>query len=45
MQGPPDPILGIAEAYKKSTNPKKLNLGKSISMAIETTLILLRPHH
>ncbi|KAK9826756.1 hypothetical protein WJX81_006018 [Elliptochloris bilobata] len=26
-QGPPDPILGIAEAYKKSTNPKKLNLG------------------
>ena len=25
--GPPDPILGITEAYKKDTNPKKINLG------------------
>ncbi|CAL7947171.1 unnamed protein product [Xylocopa violacea] len=25
--GPPDPILGITEAYKKDQNPKKINLG------------------
>lgn len=25
--GPPDAILGISEAYKKDTNPKKVNLG------------------
>ena len=25
--GPPDAILGITEAYKKDTNPKKINLG------------------
>ncbi|XP_054715322.1 aspartate aminotransferase, mitochondrial-like [Uloborus diversus] len=25
--GPPDAILGITEAYKKDTNPKKVNLG------------------
>jgi len=25
--GPPDPILGVTEAYKKDTNPKKINLG------------------
>ena len=25
--GPPDPILGITEAFKKDTNPKKINLG------------------
>ncbi|ESO90816.1 hypothetical protein LOTGIDRAFT_217673 [Lottia gigantea] len=25
--GPPDVILGITEAYKKDSNPKKLNLG------------------
>lgn len=25
--GPPDVILGITEAYKKDTNPKKVNLG------------------
>jgi len=24
---PPDPILGIAEAFKKSTDPRKVNLG------------------
>ena len=24
---PPDAILGITEAYKKDTNPKKINLG------------------
>lgn len=25
--GPPDAILGVTEAYKKETNPKKINLG------------------
>lgn len=25
--GPPDAILGITEAYKRDTNPKKVNLG------------------
>ncbi|RWS11706.1 aspartate aminotransferase-like protein [Dinothrombium tinctorium] len=25
--GPPDAILGITEAYKRDTNPKKINLG------------------
>lgn len=25
--GPPDAILGITEAYKKDSNPKKVNLG------------------
>jgi len=25
--GPPDPILGVTEAYKRDTNPKKVNLG------------------
>lgn len=25
--GPPDPILGVTEAYKRDTNPKKINLG------------------
>lgn len=25
--GPPDPILGVSEAVKKDTNPKKMNLG------------------
>jgi len=25
--GPPDPILGVTEAYKKDTNSKKINLG------------------
>ena len=25
--GPPDPILGLNEAYKKETNPKKILLG------------------
>jgi len=25
--GPPDPILGVTEAYKKDTNAKKVNLG------------------
>lgn len=25
--GPPDPILGVTEAYKKNTNAKKINLG------------------
>lgn len=25
--GPPDAILGITEAFKKDTNPKKINLG------------------
>ncbi|XP_074618232.1 aspartate aminotransferase, mitochondrial-like [Acropora palmata] len=25
--GPPDPILGITEAFKKDANPKKINLG------------------
>ncbi|PRQ43591.1 putative aspartate transaminase [Rosa chinensis] len=24
---PPDPILGVSEAFKASTNQKKLNLG------------------
>ena len=24
---PPDPILGVSEAFKKSTAPTKLNLG------------------
>ena len=26
-QGPPDAILGITEAFKKDTNPNKMNLG------------------
>ena len=25
--GPPDPILGITEAFKLDKNPKKINLG------------------
>lgn len=25
--GPPDPILGVTEAFKKDTNPNKINLG------------------
>lgn len=25
--GPPDPILGVSEAFKKDDNPKKMNLG------------------
>ena len=25
--GPPDAILGVTEAWKKDTNPKKMNLG------------------
>lgn len=25
--GPPDAILGVTEAYKRDTNPKKMNLG------------------
>ena len=25
--GPPDAILGVTEAFKKDTNPKKINLG------------------
>ncbi len=24
---PPDPILGVSEAFKRSTDPNKLNLG------------------
>nr|XP_046163268.1 aspartate aminotransferase, mitochondrial-like [Oncorhynchus gorbuscha] len=27
QMGPPDPILGVSEAYKRDTNPKKMNLG------------------
>ncbi|CAL8243229.1 unnamed protein product [Lota lota] len=27
QMGPPDPILGVSEAFKKDTNPKKMNLG------------------
>ncbi|KAL3102385.1 hypothetical protein niasHT_025217 [Heterodera trifolii] len=27
QMGPPDAILGITEAYKRDTNPKKVNLG------------------
>ena len=27
--GPPDAILGVTEAFKKDTNPKKMNLGVS----------------
>nr|XP_046207562.1 aspartate aminotransferase, mitochondrial [Oncorhynchus gorbuscha] len=27
QMGPPDPILGVSEAYKRDTNPKKINLG------------------
>lgn len=26
-QGPPDPILGISEAFKRDSDPKKVNLG------------------
>lgn len=26
-QGPPDPILGISEAFKRCENPQKVNLG------------------
>lgn len=25
--GPPDPILGVTEAFKADNNPKKMNLG------------------
>lgn len=25
--GPPDAILGVTEAFKKDTNPNKINLG------------------
>ena len=25
--GPPDAILGVTEAFKRDTNPKKVNLG------------------
>lgn len=25
--GPPDPILGVTEAFKRDANPKKMNLG------------------
>ena len=25
--GPPDAILGVTEAFKKDSNPKKMNLG------------------
>ena len=25
--GPPDPILGVTEAFKKDSNPNKINLG------------------
>ncbi|XP_063045510.1 aspartate aminotransferase, mitochondrial-like [Engraulis encrasicolus] len=25
--GPPDPILGVTEAFRRDTNPKKMNLG------------------
>lgn len=25
--GPPDAILGVTEAFKRDTNPKKINLG------------------
>ena len=25
--GPPDPILGVSEAFKRDTSPKKMNLG------------------
>jgi len=28
-QGPPDAILGITEAFKADSNPKKINLGQS----------------
>lgn len=27
QMGPPDVILGVTEAYKRDTNPKKINLG------------------
>uniref|UniRef100_A0A4W5QQC6 Aspartate aminotransferase n=1 Tax=Hucho hucho TaxID=62062 RepID=A0A4W5QQC6_9TELE len=27
QMGPPDPILGVSEAYKRDTNSKKINLG------------------
>ena len=27
QMGPPDPILGVSEAFKRDTNPKKMNLG------------------
>ena len=25
--GPPDAILGVTDAFKRDTNPKKINLG------------------
>jgi aspartate aminotransferase len=27
QEGPKDPILGVSEAYKADTSPKKINLG------------------
>ena len=27
QMGPPDSILGVTEAFKRDTNPKKINLG------------------
>ncbi|MCB0151773.1 MAG: aminotransferase class I/II-fold pyridoxal phosphate-dependent enzyme, partial [Caldilineaceae bacterium] len=30
VAAPPDPILGLTEAFKKDTNPKKVNLGVGV---------------
>ena len=27
QSGPPDPILGVTEAFKRDTDPRKINLG------------------
>jgi aspartate aminotransferase len=27
LEGPPDPILGVTEAFKADQNPNKMNLG------------------
>ncbi|KAI2653567.1 Aspartate aminotransferase, mitochondrial [Labeo rohita] len=33
QMGPPDPILGVTEAFKRDTNPKKMNLGAEAQIA------------
>lgn len=41
--GPPDAILGVTEAFKKDTNPKKMNLGVGKLSKVQTMKILSVP--
>lgn len=38
---PPDAILGLTEAFKKDTNPKKINLGVGVYKASDNTTPIL----